>query len=161
KGTADGVRLMVNVGAMLIVLVSLVALVNAFLSLLPAVGGNPVTLEALFGYAFAPIVWLMGVPLNECLVAGELMGTKTVLNELLAFLKLADLPDDSLSPQSTLIVSYAICGFANFGSLGIMIGGLTGMCPERRQEITTLAPRTLVSGTLATSMTGAIAGILG
>lgn len=161
KGTADGVRLMVNVGAMLIVLVALVALVNAFLSLLPAIGGNPITLEALFGYAFAPIVWLMGVPLNEALVAGELMGTKTVLNELLAFLKLAELPADSLSPQSTLILTYAICGFANFGSLGIMIGGLTGMCPERRQEITALAPRTLVSGTLATSMTGAIAGILG
>lgn len=161
RGTGDGIRLMVNVGAMLVVLVSLVALVNTFLSLLPAIGGTPITLEAIFGYLFAPIVWLMGVPLNECLVAGELMGTKTVLNEILAFFKLADLPENSLSSQSTLILTYAICGFANFGSLGIMVGGLTGMCPERRQEITSLAPRTLISGTLATCMTGAIAGILG
>lgn len=161
KGTADGIRLMVNVGAMLVVLVSLVALVNAFLSLLPAIGGSPITLEAIFGYLFAPVVWLMGVPLNECLVAGELMGTKTVLNEILAFFKLANLPENSLSPKSTLILTYAICGFANFGSLGIMVGGLTSMCPERRQEITALAPRTLISGTLATCMTGAIAGILG
>lgn len=160
RGTADGVRLLVNVGAMLFVLVALVALVNAFLSLLPEIGGAPVTLQSILGLLFAPVVWLMGIPLGECLVAGELMGTRTVLNELLAFLALAAVPEDGLSEHSTIILTYAICGFANFGSLGIMIGGLTGMCPERRQEITTLAPRTLISGTLATCMTGAVAGMI-
>ncbi|MBD3647569.1 MAG: nucleoside:proton symporter [Pseudomonadales bacterium] len=160
RGTTEGVKLMVNVGAMLIVLVALVALVNAFLSLFPEIGGAPITLQSILGVVFAPIVWLMGIPFSECLLAGELMGTKTVLNELLAFLALARVPEGGLSQHSTVILTYAICGFANFGSLGIMIGGLTGMCPERREEITTLAPRTLISGTLATCMTGAIAGIV-
>jgi len=102
----------------------------------------------------------MGIPWQEAPLAGSLMGIKTALNELLAFLALAELPTDALSEKSTIIMTYAICGFANFGSLGIMIAGLTGMCSERAQEIVALAPRSLISGTLATCMAGAIAGLL-
>jgi CNT family concentrative nucleoside transporter len=160
KGTADGLKLMVNVGAMLLVLVALVALVNSALTLLPDVGGTAVTLQRLFAIVFAPLAWLMGIPWQEAGVAGSLMGTKTVLNELLAYLAMAELPAGSLSENSTLIMTYAICGFANFGSLGIMIGGLSGMCPDRARETVTLAPRSLISGTLATCMTGTVAGLL-
>ena len=160
RGTSDGLRLMINVAAMLVVLVALVALANSLLSLLPDISGSPVTLQRIFSVLFAPMVWLMGVPWHEAFVAGNLMGTKTVLNELLAFLDLADLPAGALSDRATMIMTYAICGFANFGSLGIMIAGLSGMCPERSQEIVTLAPRSLISGTLATCMTGAVAGLL-
>jgi len=160
QGTLEGTRLMVNVGAMLIVLVALVALVNAFLSLFPAINGVPLQLENLFGYVFAPLVWLMGIPWEECMAAGALMGTKTVLNELLAFMELSRLPEGTLSAHSRVIMTYAICGFANFGSLGIMLGGLIAMCPEKKQEIMQLAPRSLISGTLATCMTGAVAGLL-
>jgi CNT family concentrative nucleoside transporter len=160
RGTSDGLRLMINVGAMLVVLVALVALANSLLSLLPEFSGSPVTLQRIFSVLFAPLVWLMGVPWQEAFVAGNLMGTKTVLNELLAFLELAELPATSLSERSTMIMTYAICGFANFGSLGIMIAGLSGMCPERTREIVNLAPRSMISGTLATCMTGAVAGLL-
>ena len=160
KGAYDGVRLMVSVGAMLLVLVALVALLNSFFSLVPFPGEDPLTLQRLFGYMFAPLTWLMGIPWSEAQLAGALMGTKTVLNELLAFLALAELPSGSLSEKSTVIMTYALCGFANFGSLGIMIAGLTGMCPGRATEIVELAPKSLISGTLATCMTGAIAGLL-
>lgn len=160
RGTTDGLRLLVNVGAMLFVLVSLVALVNAILSLLPTLAGNPVTLEGMLGYLFFPVVFLMGIPIDECLVAGSLMGSKTILNELFAYIQLANLAPEALSDRSRLILIYAICGFANLGSLGIMIGGIGGMCPERRAEIVALAPKSLISGTLATCMTGALVGIL-
>ena len=160
KGAYDGVRLMVSVGALLLVLVALVALLNSVFSLIPFPGDDPLTLQRLFGYVFAPLTWLMGIPWSEATVAGSLMGTKTALNELLAFLALAELPAGSLSEKSTVIITYALCGFANFGSLGIMIAGLSGMCPERAAEIVELAPKSLVSGTLATCMTGAIAGLL-
>ncbi|MEJ6590606.1 MAG: nucleoside transporter C-terminal domain-containing protein [SAR86 cluster bacterium] len=160
RGTADGIRLMVNVGAMLIVLISLVALVNSLLSLLPLLDGELLTMERILGWLFAPLAWLMGIPWQESVVAGALLGTKTVLNELIAFFALAALEPGQLSVKSTLIMTYAICGFANFGSLGIMIGGLSAMCPERRQEIMALAPKSLISGTLATCMTGAIAGLI-
>ena len=160
KGTYDCVRLMVSVGAMLLVLVALVALLNSLFSLIPFPGDDPLTLQRLFGYAFAPITWLMGIPWAEAQIAGALMGTKTALNELLAFLSMAQLPPGSLSEKSTVIMTYALCGFANFGSLGIMIAGLSGMCPQRATEIVELAPKSLISGTLATCMTGAIAGLL-
>jgi len=160
KGTYDGVRLMVSVGAMLLVLIALVALCNSLLSLVPLPGDDPLTLQRLFAYIFAPLTWLMGIPWSEAQVAGTLMGTKTALNELLAFLALAELPAGSLSEKSTVIITYALCGFANFGSLGIMIAGLSGMCPERATEIVELAPKSMISGTLATCMTGAIAGLL-
>ncbi len=158
SATADGIRLMVNVGAMLIVLVALVALVDKALGVLPDIAGAPLALDRIFGWLFAPVVWLMGVPWHECIDAGAVMGTKTVLNELLAYLKLVRYTE--LSEQTRLILTYAVCGFANFGSLGIMIGGLGAMCPERRGEIVRLAPKSLLAGTLATCLTGAIAGLL-
>ena len=160
RGTSDGVALIVNVGAMLLVLVALVALLNSALSVIPMLGNEPITLQRLFGYIFAPLVWFMGVPWSEAQTAGSLMGIKTTLNELLAFLAMAELPSGALSEKSQIIMTYAICGFANFGSLGIMIAGLSGMCRERAQEIVSLAPKSILSGTLATCLTGAIAGLL-
>ncbi|MCH7692331.1 MAG: nucleoside:proton symporter [Proteobacteria bacterium] len=160
RGTMDGVTLLINVSAMLIVLVALVSLFNMVLGLLPELGGAPVTLERLLGYVMAPVVWLMGVPWSEAPTAGALMGTKTVLNELLAYLEMAKLPADALSPHSRLIMIYALCGFANFGSLGIMIGGLGTMVPERRGDIVALGMKSIVAGTIATCLTGAVAGIV-
>ncbi len=160
RGTADGLKLMANVAAMLVVLVALVALANSLLSLFPSIGGAELTLQRIFGWLFAPLVWLMGIPLEESLTAGSLMGTKTALNELLAYLAMIDLPAGALSDKSTLIMTYGICGFANFGALGIKIAGLSGMCPDRAREIVALSPLSLVSGTLATCMTGAVAGLL-
>lgn len=130
------------------------------LGLLPELGGAPVTLERLLGYVMAPVVWVMGVPWAEAPTAGALMGTKTVLNELLAYLQMAELPADALSPHSRLIMIYALCGFANFGSLGIMIGGLGTMVPERRADIVALGMKSIVAGTIATCLTGAVAGIV-
>jgi len=158
RGTADGLRLAVNVGAMLIVLVSLVALVNGLLALLPF--PEAVTLERTMGWVFAPIAWLIGIPWQEAALAGSLLGTKLVLNELVAYIQLAGVPSDALSASSRLIMTYALCGFANFGSLGIMLGGLAALVPERRNELLSLAPRTLVSGTIVTCVTGAIAGLV-
>ena len=160
RGTADGVGLLLNIVAMLVVLVALVSLVNQALGLLPDLGGAPLSLQRILGVAMAPVTWLMGVPWAEAQTAGTLMGTKTILNELLAYLDLAALPPDALSPRSRLILTYALCGFANFGSLGIMIGGLGAMVPERRAEIVSLGLKSIVSGTLATCMTGAVVGML-
>ena len=159
-GTIDGAQLLVNIVAMLIVLVALVSLVNQALGLLPELGGAGITLERWFGYALAPLALEVGVPWDEALAAGRLFGIKTVLNELLAYLELAKLTDVELGPRSRLIMTYALCGFANFGSLGIMLGGLVTLAPERRDEIVALGPKTIVSGTLATCLTGAIVGVL-
>jgi len=160
RGTVDGAQLLVNIVAMLLVLVSLVSLANQVLALLPGVAGAPVTLQRLFGIALAPLVWIMGIPWAEATTAGALMGTKTVLNELLAYVDLAKLPESALSPRSRLMMTYALCGFANFGSLGIMIGGLATMAPERRDEIVSLGGKTIVSGTLATCVAGSVVGML-
>jgi len=139
RGTMDGMGLLINIVAMLLVLVALVALVNAALSLLPALDGTAITLQRVLGWVMAPIVWLAGIPWSEALTAGALMGTKTILNEFLAYLELGALPPEALSPRSRLIMTYALCGFANFGSLGIMLGGLATMAPERRDDIVALA----------------------
>jgi CNT family concentrative nucleoside transporter len=160
RGTGEGVSLLLHIVAMLIVLVALVSLANQALGLLPAAGGAPVTLQRLLGFVMAPVVWLTGIPWSEALAAGALMGTKTVLNELLAYLELAALPSGTLSPRSQLILTYALCGFANFGSLGILIGGLGAMAPERKAEVVELGLRSILAGTLATCMTGAVAGML-
>ncbi len=160
RGTLDGVKLLLNVTAMLIVLVALVHLVNQILGLLPAPGDTELTLQGIFGWVFAPVAWLMGLPWEEALVGGTLIGTKTALNELIAYLDLAALPEGALSERSRLILTYALCGFANFGSLGILIGGLGTLVPERRQEVVALGLKALVAGTLATCMTGAMVGLL-
>ncbi|MCO5762466.1 MAG: nucleoside:proton symporter [Gammaproteobacteria bacterium] len=160
RGTIDGVGLLVNIVAMLLVLVALVALVNQFLGLLPHLGGPALSLERLLGWVMAPLTWLMGIPAGETVTAGALMGVKTILNEFLAYLQLAALPADALSERSRLIMTYALCGFANLGSLGILIGGMGAMAPERRAEITALGPRSIVAGTLAAAFTGAVAGLV-
>jgi concentrative nucleoside transporter, CNT family len=160
KGTTSGLELLLNVIAMLLVLVALVYLVNAVLGLLPDIGGAPVSLQRMLGTAMAPVCWLMGVPWSEAITAGRLMGIKTVLNELIAYVEFAKLGPDVLDPRSRLIMLYAMCGFANFGSLGIMIGGLGTMAPQRRDEINALGLKSIVSGTLTTCLMGAIVGVV-
>jgi CNT family concentrative nucleoside transporter len=160
KGTSAGLSLLLNIIAMLLVLVALVHLANLILGLLPSIGGQPVTLERALGTVMAPVCWLMGVPWAEAATAGSLMGIKTILNEFLAYLQLAALPAEALSPRSRMIMLYALCGFANFGSLGILIGGLVTMAPARRDEVVSLGAKSIVSGTLATCLLGAIVGIL-
>jgi CNT family concentrative nucleoside transporter len=161
QGTLQGIQLLLNIIGMLIVLVALVTLLNLALGLLPEVAGEPVNLQRLLGFAMAPVCWLMGVPWQEAGAAGALMGTKTILNELIAYIDMSRLPAGTLSPRTLLIMTYALCGFANPGSLGIMIGGLSTMAPGRRNEIVELGLRSMVSGTLATCMTGCIIGIVG
>ena len=155
QGTSDGLSMAANIGAMLIVLVSLIALLNILLSkVFPGV-----TLEMLLGYAFAPAAWLIGIPWSEASVAGSLLGTKLVLNELIAFFQLAALPEGSLSERSTLIMTYTLCGFANFGSLGIMLGGLNTLVPERRQEILELSLKSLGNATGVALLTGGLVAL--
>jgi CNT family concentrative nucleoside transporter len=160
RGTTDGIFFVASITAMLIVLVALVHLVNAALGLLPHAGTEPYTLQQIFALGFKPVMWLIGIDSGELDTAAKLMATKTVLNEFVAFLDLAHLPPEALSSRSKLIMTYALCGFANFGSLGIMIGGMSAMAPERRQDIVALAPRSLISGSMATLMSGAIVGML-
>ncbi len=159
-GTGDGVKLLINITAMLIVMVALISLVNQILGVIPDIGDKGVTLQRILGFIMSPVVWLMGIPWSEAPTAGGLMGTKTILNEFLAYLDLSQLPEDALSPKSRLIMTYAMCGFANFGSLGIMIGGIGSMAPERRDELISLGLKSIVAGTIATCMTGSITGIL-
>ena len=159
RGTTEGMQLLINIVAILIVLVALVALVNQGLLWLPH-DGAPWSLQRLLGVAMAPLAWMAGIPWSEAPTAGALLGSKTVLNELLAYLDMAALPADALSPRSRLIMTYSLCGFANLGSLGILIGGLTTMVPERRREILDLGPRTLIAGTLATLSCGCVVGVL-
>jgi concentrative nucleoside transporter, CNT family len=160
KGTGAGLELLLNIVAMLIVFVALVHLANAMLGLLPDLWGAPLTMQRALGWIMAPVCWLMGIPWSQAVTAGGLMGIKTVLNELIAYLQLAALPADALDPRSRLIMLYAMCGFANFGSLGIMIAGLATMCPEKRDEVVSLGLKSIVSGTLTTCLLGAIVGVL-
>jgi CNT family concentrative nucleoside transporter len=160
KGTAAGLELLLNICAMLIVLVALVHLVNAILGLLPDVAGAQISLQRVLGLAMAPVTWLMGIPWSQAPTAGSLMGIKTILNEFIAYLEFSKLPADALDPRSRLIMLYALCGFANFGSLGIMIAGLATMAPERRDDVVSLGLKSIVSGTLTTCVIGAIVGVL-
>lgn len=160
RGTLDGVPLLINVIAMLIVLVALVSLANQAIGLLPDVAGAPLTLQRMLGWVMAPMAWAIGLPAGEAVQGGALLGSKTVLNELIAYIDMSKLAAGELSPRSRLIMTYALCGFANFSSLGIMIGGLTAMAPERRREIVELGAKSLISGTLATCMTGAVVGLI-
>lgn len=160
KGTGEGLKLLLNIIAMLLVLSALVELTNIILNGLPDFAGAPLTLQRMLGWVFTPLVWAMGIPAAETQAAAELMGVKTALNEFLAYLQLLQLPPGTLSERSTYIMIYALCGFANFASVGIMIGGLTALIPTRRKEIIALSLRSLVAGTLATLMTGAVVGML-
>ena len=160
KGTLQGVELIINITAMLIVMVALVSLVNMMLGLLPGIADAPLTLQRMLGWLLAPVAWLMGIPWEQAIRGGSLLGTKVILNELFAYLDLAAMPAGQLDIRSQLIMTYALCGFANFGSLGIMIGGLATMVPERREEIIRLGMKSIAAGTLATCMTGAVVGVL-
>jgi len=150
QGTLGGAQLLVNIIAMLIVFVALVTLVNLSIA--------PYTLQGVLGWALAPVAWMAGVQWSEAQAAGQLLGTKTVLNELVAYIDMANMP--ALSERSRLLMTYALCGFANFGSLGIMIGGMSTMCPERRPEIVSLGLKSIVAGTLATCLTAATVGLI-
>jgi CNT family concentrative nucleoside transporter len=160
RGTERGLALFLNIVAMLIVLVALVALLNAIFGLVPDIAGAPLSLQRLLGWLFAPIAWSIGVPWAEATTAGSLLGIKTALNEFLAYAALAGLPEGTLGERSVLIISYALCGMANFGSLGIMIGGFTVLVPERRREVVELGLKSIVAGTLATCATGAVVGLI-
>ncbi len=159
KGTMDGLHLLLNIVAMLVVMVALVHLANLIMGLLPHIGAQPLTLQRILGFIMAPIVWLFGIPWPQAQTAGYLMGTKTILNELLAFLEMSRLPAGALDDRTRLIMTYALASFANFGSLGILIGGLGSLAPERRDEVVGLGMKSIVAGTLATCMTGAVIGI--
>lgn len=159
QGTVEGVSIFINIVAMLLVLTALIALLNSLFGFLPSVGGKPITLQGIFGWVMAPIVWLTGIPWSEAQTAGALMGTKTVLNEFIAYLDMTKLSPEALSERSRVMMTYSLCGFANFASLGIIIGGMGTMCPERRSEIIDLGYKCLVSGTLATLSCGALVGI--
>lgn len=159
RGTMDGVKLLINIIAMLVVLVALVSLINQVLVLLPTVGGQELSLQRILGFLLAPVAWLLGLPWDQALFGGQLLGTKVILNEFLAYLQMAR-EGGQLSPSSITILSYGLCGFANFGSLGIMLGGLITMVPERRQEIIDLGTKSIISGNLASFMTGAVAGVI-
>ncbi|MGP1276326.1 MAG: NupC/NupG family nucleoside CNT transporter [Caulobacterales bacterium] len=158
-GVSDGVRLFINIIAMLLVFTAIVALINFSLAAIGEINGAPLSVERVLGWLFAPLVWLAGIPWAEAQTAGSIMGLKTALNEIFAYDALAG-AGDALSPRSRLIMTYAVCGFANFSSVGILIGGLIAVAPSRRADILSLAPRALISGTLATLMTGAVIGAL-
>jgi len=160
QGTEDGLKIYLQILAMLIVTTSLMALANGILGHLPAVAGAPLTLERMLGWAFAPYVWLLGVPWKEAGLAGGLMGIKIVLTELVGYLRLAALPAGSLEPRSIQIMVYAMCGFANFASVGILIAGMSALIPERRDEVVSLALKALLAGTMASGLSGAMIGLL-
>lgn len=160
RGAIEGAGLLINVIAMLIVLVALVHLANAVIGLLPFADGEVLSLQRILGWIMAPLVWLAGVPWQDAVAAGGLMGIKTVLNEFLAYVELAKMGAGDLAARTRLIMSYALCGFANLGSLGIMIGGLATIVPERRAEIAGLGMRAILAGTLATLSTAAVVGIV-
>ncbi len=160
KGTMDGMQLFLAVIAVIIVVFALVALSDQALALAPQVEGEPLTLKRLFGWAFAPLMWLIGVPWFEAQAAGALMGTKAVLNEYVAYLELAALPAGTLGPRSLLIVTYALCGVANLASVGLLVSTIGTLCPERRAEAAGLGIKSWIAGNLATAMTGAWIGLI-
>lgn len=158
KGTMDGVPILAAIIATLLVTIALVTLLNMLLELCPAWDGGPVTLQRIFALPFRPVMWLVGVPWADTAAASMLMATKTVLNEFVAYLNFSTMPVNTFSPHTRMVLTYALCGFANFGSLGIMIGGLGAMVPARRPEIVGLGLRSILAGTIATCMSGAVAG---
>ncbi|MEL7454578.1 MAG: nucleoside transporter C-terminal domain-containing protein, partial [Pseudomonadota bacterium] len=166
-GAADGMKIVLNIATMLIAALAILYLVNAALGALPiSVGsdasGAPIglSIQWLLGWLFAPLMYLIGIPWDEAAQSGSLMGVKTVLTEFIAFLDLANVPVDEMTPRTRIITAHAICGFANFGSIGILIGGLTIIEPARRETFLDLAWKTLLAGTLATCLSGAVVGAL-
>jgi len=159
-GASDGLKIVLNIATMLIAALALLWLVNAGLGAFPDVAGVPLSIERILGWIFAPLMYMIGVPMGEAAQSGSLMGVKTVLTEFVAFLQLAEVPQDAMDPRTRIITAHAICGFANFGSMGILIGGLSIVEPARRDDFLALAWRTLLAGTLATCLSGAVVGAL-
>ena len=159
-GASDGLKIVLNIATMLIAALALLWLVNAGLGAFPDVAGGPLSIERILGWIFAPLMYMIGVPMGEAAQSGSLMGVKTVLTEFVAFLQLAEVPQDAMDPRTRIITAHAICGFANFGSMGILIGGLSIVEPARRDDFLALAWRTLLAGTLATCLSGAVVGAL-
>lgn len=160
KGTGDGLKLFLNVVAMLVVFISLVALANKIFGLIPSWDNEPITLQRLFGYVMAPVTWLMGVPWAETRIAGGLLGIKTILNEMYAYTELATVDDALLSPTARVIMTYALCGFANISSIGILIGGLGTIEPAKRSVVVELGWKALLAGTMASCLSGTIVGVI-
>ncbi|WP_027443801.1 NupC/NupG family nucleoside CNT transporter [Erythrobacter cryptus] len=160
RGTMDGVQLVLAVIGVIIVVFALVALVDQVLALLPVVDGAAITLRRLFGWAFAPLMWAIGVPWDEAPAAGALMGTKAILNEYVAYLDLAALPPGTLSPRSLLIATYALSGVANLASVGLIVTTVGQLCPARRADVAALGLKSWLAGNLATLMTGAVIGLV-
>jgi len=160
RGTRDGLDICLNVGAILIAFIALVSLLNSLLGILGSwIGVSDLSLQLILGYIFFPIVWLMGVPLSETLASAELLGLKTALNEFVAYGALANIEPDSLSDRSKLITLYALCGFANFSSVGILVSGISAMAPERKNDLIKVSIKALIGATLASCMTGLVIGI--
>jgi CNT family concentrative nucleoside transporter len=160
KGTADGMTVVMNIAAILIVMVALVALANAVLGNIPPVGGQPLTVERILGFIFTPLAWLIGVPWKEAATGGWLLGVKMVLTEFVAFLRLAAIPVADMTPRTRIILTYATCGFANIGSVGISVAGFGALMPQRRPEILGLIWKALAAGFLATCLSAAVVGAL-
>lgn len=160
RGTADGLSMFLQIIAMLVVVIALVALANYMLGGFGDVWGAPLTFERMAGWVFAPIAWCLGIPWGEAVDAGQLLGIKFIVNEVVAYLHQAALPHDALSDRTDLIMLYALCGFANFSSVGITIAGVTVLAPNRRKEIVQLAQRSLISGTLSSLLVGATIGLM-
>ncbi len=158
RGTQDGLKLALNIAGMLLVIISLVALINGFLGM-KSFMGEPLSMQTILGWVFSPLAWLIGIPWSESHIAGNLMGSKIVLNEMIAYIELATF-GDGLSDSTQIILLYALCGFANFGSLGILIGGLSTLVPERKDDYLSLAPKSLISGNIVTFMTAAIVSLV-
>ena len=160
RGTRDGLDICLNVGAILIAFIALVSLLNSLLGIFGGwIGISDLSLQLILGYIFFPIVWLMGVPLSETLASAELLGLKTALNEFVAYGALANIEPGVLSDRSKLITLYALCGFANFSSVGILVSGISAMAPERKNDLIKVSLKALVGATLASCMTGLVIGI--
>jgi concentrative nucleoside transporter, CNT family len=160
KGINDGLQIAVNVAACLIVFVALVAMVNLMFGALPQVAGSPISVERILGYVFAPIAWCLGIQNGEILKAGQLLGTKMVLTEFTAFIKLGAIPAAELTERTRIIMTYALCGFANIASVGINLAGYSVLLPERRDEIMKMVGKAMLAGFFATCMSAAIVGAI-
>ncbi|CCQ63839.1 NupC/NupG family nucleoside CNT transporter [Crocosphaera watsonii] len=162
NGALEGLKLSLNVGAMLIAILGLVALINGILGAIgQPLGLSSLSLELIFSYLLAPVAWLMGVPWQDCLQVGILLGKKTILNEFIAYLDLKNLmAENTISPRSQIIATYALCGFSNLGTIGIQIGGISAIASNRQQDLAKLGLRTMIAGSLACFLTACIAGLL-
>lgn len=160
RGTMDGLQLFLAVIAVIIVIFALVALADSILAFLPDVAAGEITVRRLFGWLFAPIMWLVGVPWADAPLAGQLMGTKSILNEYVAYLDFAALPADMLTGRSKLITIYALCGFANLASIGLLVSTIATLAPTRRAEVAALGVKSWLAGNGASLMTGAVAGLV-